>query len=167
MRSVIIVLAGCMIAAPALAQEPAGCDKFKWPIDREQSLLTSKDTPTVASGASVKSPLPVAVIVTLAPFADAKLPSAPERAPRLPASLAGFIQIQAPARDGIYKVSLSSEAWIDVVQHGHLVKSLAHTGATACDGIRKSVKFDLQAEPFAVQLSNVQANSIGVAISGD
>jgi hypothetical protein len=167
MKSVIIVLVGCMIAVPALAQEPAGCDKFKWPIDKERGLLTSKDAPTVASGSSVAPALPVAMTVTLVPFADAKLPAAPERAPRLAASFAGFIQVAAPARDGTYKISLSSDAWIDVVQAGHLVKSTAHSGATACEGIRKSVKFDLKAEPFAVQLSNAPTNAIGVAISAD
>jgi hypothetical protein len=167
MRTAITVLVGCLIAAPVLAQEPAGCDKFKWPIDKERSLLTSKDARTMASGSTAASPLPVAMTVTLVPFADAKLPATPERAPRLPTSFAGFIQIAAPAHDGMYKISLSSEAWIDVVQAGHVVKSRGFTGATACEGIRKSVKFDLKAEPFAVQLSNVQTNSIGVAITGD
>ena len=163
----IFIVAACVIAAPAYAQEPVGCDKFKWPLDKERSLLTSKDAPTLASGTSVKSSLPVAVIVTLVPFADAKLPAAPERAPKLPGSFAGFIQMSAPERDGVYKISLSSEAWIDVVQGGHFLKSVSFSGATGCAGIRKSVKFDLKAEPFAIQVSNVPANSIGLAISGD
>jgi hypothetical protein len=167
MKSILILFTVCIFATTALAQEPAGCDKFKWPIDKERSLLTSKDAPTVASGSKVVAPLPVAVTVTLAPFADAKLPNTPERAPRLPVSFAGFIQFAPPPSDGTYKVSLTSEAWIDVVQAGHLVKSSTFSGATACEGIRKSVKFDLKAEPFTVQLSNVANKSIGVAISGD
>ena len=166
MKLIIGVLFGCIIVSPALAEEPAGCDKFKWPIEQERSLLINK-APNVASGSNVASALPVAVTVTLTPFADAKLPSPPERAPRLPASYAGFVQVAAPARDGTYKISLSSEAWIDVVQAGHLIKSLTFSGATGCEGIRKSVKFELKAEPFAVQLSNVPGNSIGLAISGD
>jgi hypothetical protein len=167
MKFAIVLLVGFMIAGPALAQEPAGCDKFKWPIDNERSLLASTNVVTVASGMSVALPLPVAVTVALVPFADAKLPTAPERAPRLPASFAGFVKLSAPARDATYKVSLSSEAWIDVVQNGRWVKSQGFTGATACDGIRKSVKFELKAEPFVIQLSNVAANSIRVAITGD
>jgi len=167
MNPIVIAVIGCIIAAPAFAQEPVGCDKFKWPIDKERSLLTSKEVPTLASGSSVTAALPVAVTVTLVSFADAKLPSAPERAPKLPTAFAGFIQVPAPAHDGAYKISLSSEAWIDVVQGGHLVKSQGFSGVTGCAGIRKSVKFDLKAEPFAIQLSNVPTNSIGVAISGD
>jgi len=165
-RFVIAVLVASTIAAPVRAQEPAGCDKFKWPIDQERSLLTGK-TATVSSGTDVGSANPVAVTIALVPFADAKLPSPPERAPRLAVSYAGFIQVGAPPRAGIYKITLSSEAWIDVVQAGHLVKSQTFSGATGCEGIRKSVKFDLKAEPFAIQLSNVPANSIGVAITGD
>jgi hypothetical protein len=167
MKLAIIIVAACLVAAPALAQEPVGCDKFKWPIDKERSLLTSKDAPTLVSGTSVKAALPVAVNVTLVPFADAKLPMTPERAPKLAQSFAGFLQMGAPPQDGTYKISLTSEAWIDIVQGGHLLKSVSFSGATGCEGIRKSVKFDLKAEPFVVQLSNVPNNSIGVAISGD
>jgi hypothetical protein len=167
MRVAIVVILGWLFAAPAHAQEPVGCDKFKWPLDQERSLLTSGKAAAVASGSSVTSQIPVAVTVNLAPFADAKLAVTPERAPRLPTSFAGFIQVAAPTHDGTYKISLSSEAWIDVVQAGHSLKSVAFSGATGCEGIRKSVKFDLKAEPFAVQLTNVPNNSIGVAISGD
>jgi len=167
MRFAIVVVLGCLFAVPVQAQEPVGCDKFKWPLEQERTLLTSGKATAVASGSSVKSSLPVALTLSLVPFADAKLPTAPERAPRLPTSFAGFLQVAAPPHDGTYKISLSSEAWIDVVQAGHLLKSVAFSGATGCDGIRKSVKFDLKAEPFAIQLSNVATNSIGVAISGD
>ncbi|MGO9702631.1 MAG: hypothetical protein ACLPX7_25610 [Xanthobacteraceae bacterium] len=167
MRFAIVVVLGCLCAVPVHAQEPVGCDKFKWPLDQERGLLTSGKAIAIASGSSLKASLPVAVTVSLVPFADAKLPTAPGRAPRLPTSFAGFLQVAAPPHDGAYKISLSSEAWIDVVQAGHSLKSVAFSGATGCEGIRKSVKFELKAEPFAIQLSNVATNSIGVAISGD
>jgi hypothetical protein len=165
MKCTIIGLVAFLVAAPAFAQEPVGCDKFKWPLDKERSML--KDPPKAASGSTLQVPLPAAVALTLVPFADAKLPTAPERAPRLPNSFAGFVQLNPPVHAGIYKVTLSSAAWIDVAQAGHLLKSITSSGATGCEGIRKSVKFDLQAEPFAVQISNVPTDSIGIAISGD
>ncbi len=167
MRVAFVVILGCLFAAPVHAQEPVGCDKFKWPLDQERSLLTSSKTATVASGSSLTSQPPAAVTVNLVPFADAKLPMAPQRAPRLPTSFAGFLQIAAPPHDGTYKISLSSEAWVDVVQTGQMLKSVAFSGATGCEGIRKSVKFELKAEPFTIQLSNVPGNSIGVAVSGE
>ena len=167
MKAAIVFLAWCALAAPALADEPVGCDKFTWPVEKERAMLTSAGAVTVASGMKLALPLPVAVTVDLAAFADAKLPMAPERAPKLSNSFAGFISVPAPPQAGSYKVTLSSEAWIDVVQDGHFLKSTAHTGAMGCAGIRKSVKFNLDAVPFVVQLSGVPANKIGVAITGD
>lgn len=167
MRAAIVFFAWFALAAPALADEPVGCDKFTWPLDKERAMLTSAGTVTVASGMKLALPLPVAVTVDLAPFADAKLPMAPERAPKQANSFAGFISVPAPPQAGVYKITLSSEAWIDVTQDGHFLKSTAHTGAMGCAGIRKSVKFDLAAAPFVVQLTGVPANKIGVAITGD
>jgi len=167
MKLMIIALFGCAFAAPALAQEPAGCDKFKWPIEQEQRLLSGAAITKLASGSAVAAAFPVAVEVTLMPLAEAKLPRAPERAPRLSSSFAGFIAVAAPFGHGVVKISLSSEAWIDVLQNGVLVKSQGFTGATACTGIRKSVRFDLKTERFVVQLSNVAGNAIRIAITAD
>ena len=167
MKSVIIGLVACAMAGPCLAQEPVGCDKFKWPLDKERATLNGTDLPKIASGDRVTWPIPWATIVTLAPFADAKLPTPPERAPKSPTSFAGFVQIAAPPRAGTYKITLSSEGWIDVVQDGHTVKSAAFSGATGCEGIRKSVKFDLAAAPFTVELTGIPANTIRIAITGD
>ena len=41
----------------------------------------------------------------------------------------------------------------------------AATGATGCDGVRKSVKFELAKTPFTVQFSGVENGSVGVVIS--
>ena len=171
------LLIAVVVAAPCLAQEPkqepkqeprqepVGCDKFKWPLDKERATLTGTDLPKLASGASVTFPIPWASIVTLAPFADAKLPVAPERAPKSPTSYAGFLQVGAPAKAGTYKITLSSEGWIDVVQDGHAVKSTAFSGAPGCEGVRKSVKFDFAAKPLTIELSSVPDNTIKIAVS--
>jgi hypothetical protein len=165
-RAALLALVACSLAAPCLAQEPVGCDKFKWPLDQERAMLTG-DTPTFASGTSLPHALPVSVVVGLKPLADAQLPMPPERAPKSADSFAGFVQAPAPAQSGIYKITLSSEGWIDVIQNGQFVKSAAFSGAQGCDGIRKSVKFDLAAAPFTVELSAVPASSIRTAITGD
>jgi hypothetical protein len=165
-KAAIIVLA-LVVSAPAFAQEPVGCDKFKWPLDKERATLTGTDLPKVASGDQVKWPIPFGMSVALVPFADAKLPMPPERAPKSPTSFAGFVQVPAPEKAGSYKITLSTEGWIDVVQDGQAVKSTAFSGATGCEGIRKSVKFDLAAHPLTIELSNVPSNAIGIAVSGN
>jgi len=86
------------MAGSAFAQEPIGCDKFKWPLDKERATLNGTDLPKVVSGGSVTFPIPFATIVALLPFADAKLPAPPERAPKSPDSFAGFFQAPAPAQ---------------------------------------------------------------------
>jgi hypothetical protein len=164
-KSLLVLFALWASAASAFAQEPVGCDKFKWPLDKERATLTGTDLPKLASGSRADWPLPFATIVTLIPSADAKLAVAPERAPKLNKSFAGSIDVAAPARSGTYKITLSSAGWIDVVQGGKRLKSIAATGATGCDGVRKSVKFDLGGAPFTVQFSDVEAGDVGVVIS--
>ena len=169
MRSLLIALTLCLTicfgTAQALAQEPSGCDKFKWPLEKERATLTGSDLPKLASGSRVQWPLPFATTVTLLPYGEVKFPVAPERTPKSNNTFAGFIEASAPGQSGTYKITLSSEGWIDVVQGGERLKSAAATGATGCDGVRKSVKFDLAKTPFAVQFSGIQTGSIGVAIS--
>jgi len=166
-RSLIIALALSFAAAPVLAQEPSGCDKFKWPLDKERATLTGTDLPKVTSGSRIDWRLPFATIVSLVPLADAKLPIPPERAPKTNESFAGFIQSPPPAKAATYKITLSAEGWIDIVQDGRRVESKTSTGVKGCPGVRKSVKFDLAAAPFTVQLSDIEANSVGLVISSE
>jgi hypothetical protein len=165
-KAVVIVLA-LAVSTPAFAQEPVGCDKFKWPLDKERATLTGTDLPKVASGNHVKWPIPFGMSVALLPFAEVKLPMPPERPPESPTSFFGFVEVLAPAKAGTYKITLSSEGWIDVAQDGKAVESTAFSGALGCNGIRKSVKFDLAARPLTIELSNVPANAIGIVVSGD
>ncbi len=167
MKSLILVVVSWAITGSAFAQEPVGCDKFKWPLDKERATLNGTDLPKVVSGDRVTFPIPFGTIVALVPFADAKLPMPPERAPKSPDSFAGYFEAKAPPQAGSYKITLSAEGWIDVAQAGQAVKSTAFSGALGCEGVRKSVKFDLAAAPFTVELSGVKADSIKLAISGD
>jgi hypothetical protein len=165
-KTAFIVLAACAVAAPAFAQEPVGCDKFKWPLDKERATLNGTDLPKIVSGDRVTFPIPFGTVVALVPFADAKLPTPPERVPKSSDSFAGYFEAKAP-QPGSYKITLSAEGWIDVTQSGNPVKSTAFSGALGCEGIRKSVKFDLAATSFTVELSGVKADAIKLVISKD
>ena len=167
MKLLFVIPTLCATILPALAQEPVGCDKFKWSIEKARATLTGTDLPKLVSGSKATWPLPFATTIALVPLADAKLSVAPERAPKSSTSFAGFVEVPGPTKAGIYKITLSSAAWIDVFQDGRPIKSIAATGATGCPGVRKSVKFELAATPFTVQLSGVDANSIKIAISGE
>jgi hypothetical protein len=166
-KSFILIVFSCAMAGSAFAQEPVGCDKFKWPLDKERATLNGTDLPKVASGDRVTFPIPFGATVALVPFADAKLPAPPERVPKSPDTFAGYFDAPAPKQPGSYKITLSAEGWIDVTQSGNTVKSTAFSGALGCEGIRKSVKFDLATAPFTIELSGIKADSIKLVISGD
>ena len=155
-----IVLLG---ATAAHAAEPSGCDKFKWPIDAERAALTTSERALIKSG----SDLPIsgnAVTVALVPSGDAKLPTPSER--NFPSdAFAGFVQVAAPEAAGLYTVSLSEALWVDVVQDGKMLKPVAFSGATDCAGIRKTMRFELTAQPMTIQLSGGKADRVNLLLS--
>jgi hypothetical protein len=153
-----------LVSAPALAaEEPSGCDKFKWPIDRERAALTAPDRAKLASGSEQAALPTTGITLALVPPADAKLPTPPERAPK-EGTFAGFTSVKTAPKAGLYTVSLSAGAWVDVVQDGHFLKPKAFSGATDCDGIRKTMKYELSASPFVLQVSGAKENSLSIAI---
>ena len=155
MRAPLLIALTLLAAAPALAaEEPSGCDKFKWNIDRERAALTAPDRVKLASTGMT--------LALLAP-AEAKLPSPPERAPK-DGTFAGFASIKGAPKAGVYTVSLSAGGWVDLVQDGHFLKPKAFSGATDCDGIRKTMKYEIAASPLVLQVSGTREDAVSVAI---
>jgi hypothetical protein len=165
MRS--IILAGFLLlgaAAPVwAAEEPSGCDKFKWPIEHERAALTAPDRIKVNSGSDQAALPATGITLALVAPADAKLPTPPERAPK-DGTFAGFTRFTSAPKAGLYTISLSSGAWVDVTQDGHFLKPKAFSGATDCDGIRKTMKYELSAGALVLQVSGARENSISIAI---
>lgn len=160
-----ILAAALLGAMPAFAQERAGCDKFKWPLERERALMAKPAG--AASGATIAAPLASALKIALKPQAEAALPTPPERAPRLSPAFAGFVRMNAPPRAGTYRITVSANAWIDVVQDGGLLPAGEFSGVQGCEGLRKSVKFTLAATPFVIQLSGMPADTVIVTVTQD
>lgn len=158
---VILVLA----ATRALAQAPVGCDKFKWPLDRERTLLENPSQ--LSSGAEMARPLAMAVTVALVPLANAKLPVTPSRPPKVADSYAGFINAPALSKPGTYRVTLSAPAWIDVIQNGRALQSTAFSSVRGCTGMAKSVKFELGAASFSIELTGSAAHEISFVVTPD
>ena len=164
MRKLLAFALLAVAAAPVwAAEEPSGCDKFKWPIDHERAVLTAPDRITLMSGGELAAMPSTGVTLSLVSPADAKLPSPPERAPK-DGTMAGFANFKGAPKAGIYTISLSAGAWVDVVQDGHFLKPKAFSGATDCDGIRKTMKYELAAQPFLLQVSGAKESAISIAI---
>jgi len=164
MRRLLLVALLAFAAAPVwAAEEPSGCDKFKWPIDRERAVLTAPDRLKLNSGSDVAAMPATGITLALVAPGEAKLPSPPERAPK-DGTFAGFASFKGAPKAGIYTISLSAGAWIDVVQDGHFLKPKAFSGATDCDGIRKTMKYELAGQPFVLQVSGAKDSTISIAI---
>ncbi|HVP99641.1 MAG TPA: hypothetical protein VMS87_10475 [Roseiarcus sp.] len=147
----------------AVAEDPAGCGGFKWPLERERAALLKQQKPSLANGGALAYDVPTAL--KLAPLSDANLPQPPERAAKFEPSYAGHFTLPQPAKPGVYKITLSSYAWIDVLDNGKFLHPRAFSGATACEGARKSVKFDLPARALGVQISGVEDREISLIVS--
>ena len=164
MRRAAVVALLLLSTAPVwAAEEPSGCDKFKWPIEHERAALTAADRARLASGSEVTAMPSGGITLALVAPADARLPMPPERAPR-EGTFAGFTSFKTAPKAGLYTISLSAGGWVDVVQDGHSLKPRAFSGVTDCEGIRKSVKYELSASPFVLQISGSKENAISIAI---
>ncbi len=160
MRKAFVLAAVLLGIAPAFADEPVGCDKFKWPVDLERAALSTAGQQKVASGADISTV--AAVSLSLKPLTEAGLPKPPERAPK-EGTFAAFVRI--PNVDaGFYTVSLSEPGWVDVVQNGNYLKPKGFSGVSGCEGIHKTMKFDLATGPVTVQISGVAKDTINLVV---
>jgi hypothetical protein len=163
-RALVCVALVLLAATPASsAEEPSGCDKFKVNIDHERAALTAPERTKLASGNAIATLSSTGMTLALSAPAEARLPSPPERAPK-EGTFAGYISFKEAPKPGLYTVSLSAGGWVDLVQDGHALKPKAFSGATDCDGIRKTMKYELSASPFVLQVSGVRENSVSIAI---
>ena len=51
-----------------------------------------------------------------------------------------------------------------MIQEGHALKPKGFSDATDCDGIRKTMKYEILASPFVLQVSGARENVLSVAI---
>ena len=151
------------LLSPAFADD--GCGKFAWPLAREQALFAAADKASVNAGTVLAAIPKAAFVVHLQPGTQAIFTMPPERQPRSERWFGGAIRFPKLDKPGIYQVTLSEEAWIDVVQDNRYARSVGSTGRGDCPGLRKSVRLDLAAAPFVLQINGVASDSVDVAIS--
>lgn len=144
-------------------QGEAACAHFAWPIARERAWFAAKLGATPSGTRIVDTD--EAILLELKPTKSFQFILTPERAPR-PESFTGDVIIAGVAAPGVYQITLSDEAWIDVFENDARMKSTAFTGQKDCPGVRKSVRFELTpGAPVTVLISNSQKNSIRLAIA--
>lgn len=140
----------------------ADCDHFKWSVAKELHWFDSAPSP-IASGASV--PLDDrAYRIALRPIGEVQFVQPPER-PLAAGAFAGVVKVDAIDAAGLYQVTLSDEAWVDVVQGGVRLESVGFSGQKDCPGVRKSVRFDLEKGPAVIQFSNSRRDSLTISVA--
>ena len=140
---------------------PDACSAFAWPIDAAKTAM-SGSLPDVASGDLA----PQDFALALAPTEGVAFPTKPERAPKGPGTFGGFVTTSPPAGSTL-QVTLSDDAWVDVVQGGAVVKSAAFSGKGGCEGVRKSVRFVLPGRgQVTLQVSGTSVRSLRVDLRG-
>jgi hypothetical protein len=158
MRKTIICIAAFLSSSGiALADNP-GCEAFKWPVTREQALFQS--APEVQPGVALA--VGEAVDLRLAAIDTISFAVPPARTP-VAGTFGGTASVIVPP-EGLLQVSLSGEAWVDVVQGGHATRAIGYSGVKTCQGIRKSVRFKLTAGPAILQFSGASRPDIKVAV---
>ena len=150
------------LAGPAYAQTGTGCAAFKWPVAREQAALGAANLPVLTSGAAFPA-LGQAVTLSLVPEGSVAYTVKPARPPRANPSYGAELTLDDPA-GGTLEVSLSDEAWIDLVQNGKALRSTAFSGKPGCPGIRKSVRFAVAPGSLRVAVSDSASASLKLAV---
>ena len=154
-----------LLANPVAAEDMAACGKFKWPLTIERAWFdAATDLKAYASGATMGELADGALTVATMPMAGISFILPPEGKPKPDKTAGALLTFEKIGKPGRYQVTLSDEAWIDVVQAGAYRPSGEFSGVHGCPGLRKSVRFEFTDAPLTLQLSSASAPVIKVAI---
>jgi hypothetical protein len=159
-KSVILFFTVLWIAGATTAL--ADCDHFKWPLEREKAWFAQAPKP-IEAGAEIAL-AEQAFQLGLKP-SEAAGYLLPLKKPAAAGTYGGVVKVAAIAKAGTYEVTLSREAWVDVIQNQARAKSLNVSRQRDCETIRKSIKFERKTGPAALQISGVDSASIVVSLA--
>jgi hypothetical protein len=143
----------------SVAPARADCDHFKWSLARERAWFAASPAPLPATGGEAAPG--AAYALSLAK--DVALPVAPERAPGK--DTFGAVVTVPKLEPGLYQITLSEPAWIDVGANGALVKASDFSGQKDCPGVHKSVRFQLGEGSATIEISNSSVDKLLMAIA--
>lgn len=150
----------------ALADEEKPCSGFRWPVETELSWASSQDSQTLDTAAEIAQPAFKAITLKMQPTKEAALPVKPGIKTQAipPESYSGWFKIDSLPKEGLYQVTLSQHAWIDLVQDGTLLPNAGFTGDPSCQILSKSVRYRVGPGPVTVQISGAPNETIKVIV---
>ena len=83
-----------------------------------------------------------------------------------PHTFSGEVTFFGVPKPGLYQLTLSNEAAIDVFENGVRLRSTGFTSAKNCPGVFESERFELaEGDLVLVQITNASSNTIKVAFA--
>ncbi|MBN9516148.1 MAG: hypothetical protein J0H97_22285 [Alphaproteobacteria bacterium] len=159
MRGVLVALLLMPLGLAGPAAGGDGCGRFGWPLTREIELFSDGYMPAVE--ASSWLPREGAFTLILAPVSSAFYLVTPERG--RDDGFGGIVTLQWIAA-GRYQVTLTDDAWIDVVQDERRLPVLASVRRTDCPGIRFSLQVELDSKPLTLQFGGAKVRRLGIIV---
>ena len=102
-------------------------------------------------------------VITLLPTPKVDYPVRPEK-PGGTVSFGGVLRFTV-AEEGVWRVALSSGAWVDVVKDGKASTSIAHGRGPACTGVRKMVDYRLAPGTYALQVAANGSDTVTLMVA--
>lgn len=158
MRKVAAVVAVLLMGT---ATARADCDHFKWSLAQEKAWFAAAPEPIdaggeVAAGAG-------AYELALKPENAVRFVTPPKKL--TPGAFGAVVKLAPLAKGGLYQVTLSHEAWVDVIQDDAPARTRNVSRQHDCPAFVKSVRFSLREGPAALQFSGVAAPSLVFAVA--
>ena len=170
MLSCCLLSLGCAaLAAPAFADDADGCSHFSWDVSHELKVMKQTAAPvTAATKPSAQAPaiqIDKLYELKLSPQSSVTYSAKPAKPTLNDSAQGGLVRFHID-KAGLYRVSITSGHWIDVVDGEQLVKSKDFSGSHDCPRPHKIVEFELPAnKDLVLQFSGSTDSSVVTAIT--
>jgi hypothetical protein len=161
---------GCAsLVTSALADEADGCSHFSWDVSHELQVMKQTAAPvTAATKPGAQAPLvkiDKLYELKLSPQSTVTYSAKPAKPTLNDSAQGGLVRFHVD-KAGLYRVSITSGHWIDVVDGEQLVKSKDFSGSHECARPHKIVEFELPAnKDLVLQFSGSTDSSVTTAIT--
>jgi hypothetical protein len=155
------------VGAADIPVTATACQAPGWDMSRELKAFGLPPHALAAGTGASSAPLlrvDTLYAVRLRPQGEVQFPETPGRAAKAATPMAGIAQLKVRT-SGVYRITLDSPLWIDVVTAEGTLAPKDYTGWHECSAFRKSVDFSLKAgHALTLQFSDAATDLVKVAI---
>jgi hypothetical protein len=160
---------GCAaLLTPAFAGDADGCSHFSWDVSHELKVMKQTAAPVTAATKPGQAPaiqIDKLYELKLSPQSAVTYSAQPAKPTLNDSAQGGLVRFHVD-KAGLYRVSITSGHWIDVVDGEQLVKSKDFSGSRECARPHKIVEFELTAnKDLLLQFSGSTDSSVVTAIT--